>query len=84
MIIQWIFWFVIPFFMPETLMIAVFSVLIGALGILVWWAFFSRALSSLIQPSISSALVLTCVFFSASSVSNSICNASCAVLDPVV
>ena len=42
-ILQWLLWFVIPFFMPETLMIAVFSVLIGGLGILVWWAFFSRA-----------------------------------------
>ncbi|MFC2102131.1 PQQ-binding-like beta-propeller repeat protein [Bacteroidota bacterium] len=42
-IIQCLLWYVIPFFIPEALMISVFGVLIGGVGVIVWWAFFSRA-----------------------------------------
>ena len=42
-ILQWLAWFVIPFFLPDT---HIYGLLVGvlcALAIVVWWMFFSRA-----------------------------------------
>ena len=38
-----IFWYVIPLFIPEALMLGLLAVLVGTLGFLVWWLFLSRA-----------------------------------------
>jgi len=42
--LQWLIRFVVPVFIPEAAVIGVFGGLLGGLAILVWWAFFSRAL----------------------------------------
>ncbi|MBL8290534.1 MAG: PQQ-binding-like beta-propeller repeat protein [Bryobacterales bacterium] len=41
--LQWILWFILPIWAPETTIVGVFGGLIGGLVVLLWWAFFSRA-----------------------------------------
>jgi outer membrane protein assembly factor BamB len=38
-----LFWYVVPMFIPEALMLGLGVVLLGTAGFLVWWLFFSRA-----------------------------------------
>jgi outer membrane protein assembly factor BamB len=42
-ILQWLAWFVVPFFLPDTHLYGLLGGVLCALGILVWWMFFSRA-----------------------------------------
>ena len=42
-ILQWLTRFVVPIILPEALPYSVLGGLLGGLGIIVWWAFFSRA-----------------------------------------
>ena len=41
-VIQWLFWFVVPMFKPEAIMVGMLGGLICGLAIVVWWLFFSR------------------------------------------
>ena len=43
MILQWLAWFVIPFFLPDTRLYGLLGGVLCALAIVVWWMFFSRA-----------------------------------------
>ena len=44
-IIQWLLWYIAPLISPDeiVIIIGIFGSLVCALGIIVWWAFFSRA-----------------------------------------
>ena len=42
-ILQWLAWFVIPFFLPDTRLYGLLGGVLCALAIVVWWMFFSRA-----------------------------------------
>lgn len=42
-VLQWILWFILPIWVPETTIVGVFGGLIGGLAIVLWWMFFSRA-----------------------------------------
>src|SRR5258705_13228611 len=42
-ILQWLAWFVVPFFLPDFNLYGMLGGVLCALGILVWWMFFSRA-----------------------------------------
>jgi len=42
-IVQWLFWFVVPVVAPEAVLIAVIGGVVGGLAVVVWWVFFSRA-----------------------------------------
>ena len=42
-VLQWLFWFVVPRVAPEAAMFAVLGGLVCGLAVLVWWLFFSRA-----------------------------------------
>jgi outer membrane protein assembly factor BamB len=41
--LQWLFWFVLPVVIPRAVFIALLGGVVGALLILLWWVFFSRA-----------------------------------------
>ena len=40
--LQWLLRFAIPRVMPDAILVGVFAGILGGLGVLVWWAFFSR------------------------------------------
>ena len=40
---QWLLWFVIPRVVPELSIYGIFGGLLGGIGIIVWWGFFSKA-----------------------------------------
>jgi outer membrane protein assembly factor BamB len=42
-ILQWLVRFVLPVIVPEALLIALIGEVVGALALLIWWVFFSRA-----------------------------------------
>jgi len=42
-IVQWLFWFVVPVVAPEAVLISVIGGVVGGLAVVVWWLFFSRA-----------------------------------------
>src|SRR5258705_12530200 len=42
-ILQWLTWFVVPFFLPDFNLYGMLGGVLCALGILVWWMVFSRA-----------------------------------------
>jgi outer membrane protein assembly factor BamB len=42
-ILQWLAWFVVPFFLPETHLYGLLVGVVCGLAIVVWWMFFSRA-----------------------------------------
>ncbi len=42
-IVQWLAWFVVPFFLPDALLYAMLGGLLCALAIVLWWLFLSRA-----------------------------------------
>jgi len=42
-VLQWLAWFVVPFFFPQAMMYGMLVGVICALAVLVWWLFFSRA-----------------------------------------
>ena len=41
-VLQWLVWFVVPIVAPEAVIYAMLGGLVGAVAVLVWWAFFSR------------------------------------------
>jgi outer membrane protein assembly factor BamB len=42
-VVQWLAWFVVPFFIPAAMMYGMLVGVICGLAVLVWWLFFSRA-----------------------------------------
>jgi outer membrane protein assembly factor BamB len=42
-VVQWLAWLVIPFFLPEQILYALMGAAVGALAIILWWLFLSRA-----------------------------------------
>src|ERR1700737_4213494 len=40
--LQWLLWFAVPIVAPEAIIFGMIGGLVGALAVLVWWAFFSR------------------------------------------
>src|SRR5438105_4874856 len=42
-VLQWLAWFVLPIIVPETMLYGMLGGAVGALAVLVWWLFFSRA-----------------------------------------
>jgi outer membrane protein assembly factor BamB len=42
-VLQWLFWLVVPFVFPDSISVGFLGGLIGGLAVVVWWVFFSRA-----------------------------------------
>jgi xanthosine utilization system XapX-like protein len=42
-VVLWLLRFVIPVFVPPAILVGMLGALVGALAVIVWWAFFSRA-----------------------------------------
>jgi outer membrane protein assembly factor BamB len=42
-VLQWLFWFLLPVVIPRAVFVALLGGVLGALLILLWWVFFSRA-----------------------------------------
>jgi outer membrane protein assembly factor BamB len=42
-ILQWLLWFVLPVVWPDATLVGMIGGVVGALAILIWWLFFSRA-----------------------------------------
>ena len=41
--LQWLFWFILPVFIPDAVFLGIVAAPVGGLAVIIWWAFFSRA-----------------------------------------